>query len=337
MPGVSSRQPVSGMYGIGKIHLKFKPKPKKKFPFGALIFGAAVLSYVLVYLNSVPWSRYNIVIPLLRASFVSYGLLGKLFQQKEIHFNGLSGAVRVFKDAEGVSHVNAQSLSDALFGQGYLHASEHLYLIEMRRRAAKGRLAEVEGYHSLASDRLARVLDFESRAKADVENESTENKMLLRSYAAGINAYISSRRLPSLSLMVMGIVSVDEWTPEDTMMLMRLDAVVSSSGLQRSVLNTTLHIALNSDAAAEMLSAMESNTAPDPSSHFMHSDFGDGRSLKSMLETSWAAMSTAGSPLLATSLSTLVIPLTCLYFSFLFPVTCIISVLLGRLFEQLVH
>lgn len=298
---------MPGMYGIGKIHLKFKPKPPKKFPFGALLFGMACFSYALVYLNSIQWSRHNIVIPFFRWSIFSYGLLGSLVGSREVRLEGPGSAVRVYKNTDGVSCVEAGSVSDAMFGQGYLHASNHLYSLEMRRRTALGRLAEVEGYHSLPSDRLARVLRLKQLAMEDIAAESEENVQLLRNYASGVNAFLSSRRLPSLSLLIAGVLNIQEWTPEDTLMLMRLDALISSSALSKAALNLTLHYGVGAEAAAELMVAMESTSASDIGSHYTNSEFGTERSLKSSLETAWTTMYTkSGSPLLATSLSTLV-------------------------------
>lgn len=305
MPGVSSRQPVSGMHGIGKIHLKFKPKPKKKFPFGALLFAGAVVSYLMVYLYSIPWSRHKIAIPILRAVVLSYGLLSKVITKKYLTLNGIHSSVLVFKDTDGISNIMADDLPDALFGQGYAHASDHLFSMEMRRRSAKGQLSEVEGYLSLPSDRLARVFNLKGLAMKDLLAESPENIQLLQSYSSGVNAFISSRRLPSLSLLISGILRIDEWTPQDTLLLIRYDAIVSSSALQRSILNATVHYGINPDAASELLAAMEGTIADsiftEPADNF-HQTY-----LTSALETVWAAFTSKfQSPTLAVSLSTLV-------------------------------
>lgn len=303
MPGVSSMQPVSGMDGIGKIYLKFKPKPKPKFPFGALLFLLTASAYFLVYLHSVTWTRHAFVIPFLRTIIGSYGFIGSLILPSEIFMEGPSSSVHIFKNIDGVHHVSAESIDDAMFGQGYLHAWNHLYALEMRRRAARGRLAEVEGYQSVQSDRVARVLDFEAMAKKDVSAESEENQRLLHNFAKGINAFITSRRFPSLSLLILGIVSVEEWTPEDTMMLLRLDAFTSSLAIQRSILNMTLHIGVTPEAAAEMLHVLGGHDL----STVVSRDVTKEMSLKSSFETAWAYIRpSGGAPIFATSLSSLV-------------------------------
>jgi acyl-homoserine lactone acylase PvdQ len=308
MPGVSSRQPVSGMYGIGKIHLKFKPKPKRKFPWGALFFISAAIAYLMVFLNSMPWTRHQIVIPVLRSVYVSYGYVGQLIQKRDIQLQGSSDPINVFKNAQGIGFVRAESVVDAMYGQGFLHASQSLYSLEMRRRTASGRLAAAEGYLALPSDRLARVINFEDRARQDLLVESKENVELLEAYASGVNAYINSIRLPSLSLLIAGIFSVEEWSPAHSLMLMRLDAFVEQSSIQKAALNYTLQVGINTDLAIELMQALEGGSSLS-SVHDSTAATADERNrhLVSSLATAWASMDTAsGAPLLATSLSTLV-------------------------------
>ena len=66
----------------------------------------------------------------------------------------LDGAVRVpgLKDGRpgaarpwGVPHIYAQSTEDLFFAQGYVMAQDRLWQMEIWRRAAEGRLAEVLG------------------------------------------------------------------------------------------------------------------------------------------------------------------------------------------------
>src|SRR4051812_22662595 len=71
---------------------------------------------------------------------------------------GLSADVQVIRDSWGVPHIYAQSTDDLFFAQGYVMAQDRLWQMEMWRRAAEGRLAEVVGESALARDRQARLL-----------------------------------------------------------------------------------------------------------------------------------------------------------------------------------
>ena len=307
MPGLSSRQPVSGMDGIGKIHIKFKPKPKKKFPFGALLFLSTCFAYLLVYLNSKPSARHYIVLPFLRFLYLGYGQIQQYSLKNDMKVYSLTGKVNISKDMNGISFVEAENLPDALFGQGYLHASMHSFSLEMRRRTASGRLAEIEGYYSLPSDRLARAIDFSGLAKRDLELESEENVALLNSYVNGINTYINATRLPSLSLLLAGIVSVEMWKPQDVLMLMRLDAFLSEGSVQKSLMRNTIATSLGDQASAEFMEALEGHAVPSSDGHFVEVKVDGIRSLKSDLETVWAVVDQESKhPILAASLTVMV-------------------------------
>ena len=72
--------------------------------------------------------------------------------------DGLSGPVDVLRDTLGVPHIWAESVEDAVFAQGFVHASDRLWQLDMFRRVATGRLSEILGEATLSSDRFLRTL-----------------------------------------------------------------------------------------------------------------------------------------------------------------------------------
>ena len=77
---------------------------------------------------------------------------------------------RSLRDRWGVPHIYAQSTEDLFFAQGYVMAQDRLWQMEMWRRGAEGRLAEVLGAGAVSRDRQARLLKY--RGPVDDE-EST--------------------------------------------------------------------------------------------------------------------------------------------------------------------
>src|SRR5690606_14965908 len=71
---------------------------------------------------------------------------------------GVARPVEVWYDSLAVPHVWAASLEDLVFAQGFLHARERLWQMEMFRRVAEGRLAEILGPEPEETDRFLRVL-----------------------------------------------------------------------------------------------------------------------------------------------------------------------------------
>lgn len=63
----------------------------------------------------------------------------------EISLKGLQRAVHVGFDRYAVPHVRAASEADLFFAQGYLHAQERLWQMELSRRFLSGRMAELFG------------------------------------------------------------------------------------------------------------------------------------------------------------------------------------------------
>ena len=58
---------------------------------------------------------------------------------------GLSANVTVVRDATGIAHITADTTHDLFVAQGYVHASERMWQMEVWRHISAGRLAEVFG------------------------------------------------------------------------------------------------------------------------------------------------------------------------------------------------
>ena len=223
------RQPVPGMYGIGKIHLKFKPVKKRGFPFGALFFFSTIFAYLLVYLYGQAWGRTYVIIPLITSTLRSFGALRDVLNPSNVILNGPREQLSISRDHNGIISINASCADDAIFGQGYAHAMDHLHSMEMTRRTALGRLAEIDGEDGLFSDQVARMLDLEGRSRRDLASELPEDVHLLECYAAGVNAYIRSSKLLPIEFYLAGVRSVEPWEPKDSLLILRLHAMWSHS------------------------------------------------------------------------------------------------------------
>lgn len=104
-----------------------------------------------------------------------------------------SAAVEVRRDAQNIPHVYAQTDADAFWAQGYLHATDRLYQIDIARRAAVGRLAEVRGESAELSDKQAFAFGFSRyacHALRDMAAARPEDYALMVAYAAGLNARV---------------------------------------------------------------------------------------------------------------------------------------------------
>lgn len=134
-----------------------------------------------------------------------------------LQVEGLQARVEVYRDENGVAHIYASNPHDLFFAQGFTHAQERFWQMEFQRRTAQGRLSEVFGASTLPTDRYLRHLNFAASSRAVYQNMSPENKAIMDAYAAGVNAYITSREPAELGLEfalleVQGVeVEIEPW------------------------------------------------------------------------------------------------------------------------------
>ncbi len=133
---------------------------------------------------------------------------------------GLRAPATIVRDRFGVPHVYASSEAGAIYGQGFVHAQDRLFQIDIQRRLASGRLAETAGERGVETDRLMRRLGFADRAARDLTTITAEDRDLLRAYAAGVNAGMRSlRALPPEYAVLRS--RPDPWHPEHSLLLGR--------------------------------------------------------------------------------------------------------------------
>ncbi|MFC2031459.1 penicillin acylase family protein, partial [Chloroflexota bacterium] len=75
-----------------------------------------------------------------------------------LRFEGLDGEIEILRDPWGVPHIYASNSHDLFFAQGFVHAQDRLWQMELNRRIVAGRLSEVIGPRSVPVDRWVRTL-----------------------------------------------------------------------------------------------------------------------------------------------------------------------------------
>lgn len=135
----------------------------------------------------------------------------------ELMLRGLQNEVEVLFDGYGVPHIYAQTMEDAYFALGYVHAQDRLFQMEMLRRAAGGRLAEILGNDLLPVDKFFRTLGLNHFAKQHAEKflrtDTAEYQRAAFAYQRGVNHYVTTGKTP-IEFTLLGIPK-QEFTPED--------------------------------------------------------------------------------------------------------------------------
>ncbi len=137
---------------------------------------------------------------------------------------GMQSGAQVIRDRWGVPHIYGDTMADAHFALGYSHAQDRLWQMEMNRRIAAGRLAEVLGEPALETDKFLRTLGVRRFAEATLKNLDAETTDTLNAYVAGVNAFIktNTRTLPP-EFLILGI-NPEPWTAADSIAWVKMMA-----------------------------------------------------------------------------------------------------------------
>lgn len=102
------------------------------------------------------------------------------------------GVIR--RDGLGVPHIEAASIEDAIFLQGYATAQDRLWQLDALRRSTAGELAEVAGRAALPMDQQARRIGFQRAATVQAAQLEPQDRVLFAAYARGVNHFIDTHR-----------------------------------------------------------------------------------------------------------------------------------------------
>ena len=139
---------------------------------------------------------------------------------------GLHHPATVTRDAYGIIQISADDPHDLFLAQGYVHAQERMWQMEMSRRIGAGRLSELFGADEVSTDSYIRTLGWRQAAQRDLNAMSPDSIDILQAYADGVNDWIQEHdgRL-STPFVVAGLKSgtggiggftLEPWTPLDT-------------------------------------------------------------------------------------------------------------------------
>jgi len=180
----------------------------------------------------------------------------------EVRVPGLDAPVRVRFGPHAVPSIQADSTHDLLFAQGYLVAGERMWQMDLMRRLADGRLAEVFGPDALDADRLFRTLGLNTAARRALAELEAPQRALLTAYADGVNAYRAQAayRLP-IEYLLAGFAPAP-WRPEDSLLIGVYMAFTQAFNLKEELTYLRLAQRLGRERARELFPTDEGVPAP---------------------------------------------------------------------------
>jgi penicillin G amidase len=189
------------------------------------------------------WSVAALLLILLGVGLGGYVWLRQALPQVDgtIHVAGLDAPVTIGRDRFSIPHIEAESLEDAAFAQGFVHAQDRLWQMEFQRRLGAGRLAEIAGAPALATDRFMRTIGFYRLAEASLAHLEPETIAWLEAYAAGVNAFLASRSGPlPPEFLLLRQREIEPWSPVDSLVWIRLMAFDLSTNYREELLRARL-------------------------------------------------------------------------------------------------
>jgi penicillin amidase len=157
---------------------------------------------------------------------------------------GLEAGASIERDASGVATITAASRIDAAFALGFAHASDRYFQMDLARRMAAGRLAELVGDAALPTDRRQRLHRFESVADRVLAGLPPEQRAVLDAYAAGASAGLAALRVRPFEYLLLR-QRPQPWSARDSLlvvyaMYLQLNDAEAAADRQRGLLKRTL-------------------------------------------------------------------------------------------------
>lgn len=155
------------------------------------------------------------------------------------HVTGLDDAVTIRFDERLRPWVEARSLDDALWAEGWLHARYRLWQMELLRRAGRGRLAAGLGSGMLETDRSLWRAGVPQLAENLERGASGTLLEKVDAYLAGINAAIDETRSRPPEFWLAGL-DLHHWTRRDVFAVGAIIAFQSANNQDSELLRLAL-------------------------------------------------------------------------------------------------
>lgn len=173
----------------------------------------------------------------------------------------LAAPVDIVRDRWGIPHIWAASLEDAFYALGYVHAQDRLWQMEMNRRIASGRLAEILGPGALEIDRFMRTLGVRRAAERGLAALSADTRRMLDAYAAGVNAFLAATPVLPIEFWLTG-ARPEPWTPADSLAWVKMMAWDLGANWRNELLRMRLARSLPAERIHQLLAAEPGEPVP---------------------------------------------------------------------------
>jgi penicillin amidase len=168
-----------------------------------------------------------------------------------LEVEGLSAPVAIVRDRWGVPHIRASTQDDLFFAQGFVQAQDRLFQMDLWRRAAQGRLAEVLGANFILRDVMTRRMQYRGDMTAEWASYGPDTQAIAAAFVNGINAWVAQARAQLPEEFIFAGWAPELWQPED--LLNRTEAFVASGNALDEIFRVQLASALGVEQVDRLL------------------------------------------------------------------------------------
>src|ERR1700722_4702770 len=146
---------------------------------------------------------------------------GQPVSSQRLAVPGLTGAVTVSFDAQGLASISAANTHDMFLALGYVHAKFRLTEMDAERRLGEGRLSQLAGSSDLTSDEFELRLGLLRTAQNEWARTTGSARAALLAYARGVNDDIAAVRASGdwPALFTLPGQYPAPWTPVDRLVV----------------------------------------------------------------------------------------------------------------------
>ena len=173
-----------------------KKKSSILFKTGIILLAIFVIIFALIYWFVIrPWPKMD----------------------GTVKIPGLKDKVTVLMDKWGTPHIYAENEHDLFMAQGFIHAQNRMWQMELERSQGNGRLSSIFGKRTVGTDIFFRSFGLRRIAERTWEKLDKEDRDILSAYAEGVNAYINTHKNNLPVEFRIFHVKPAPWTPIDTL------------------------------------------------------------------------------------------------------------------------
>lgn len=165
------------------------------------------------------------------------------------------------RDFRGMARVEAADLAGAAFAQGFAHAQDRFFQMDLFRRLTAGRLSELMGASTLGMDRSYRRYRFEAVAEAVLARSEPRHAELLTAYAQGVNAGLAAMPGPPPEYRLLG-ATPQPWTDRDSAVMLLFMFIALSGDYGAEAAQWTLARSVAPEVAAFVFPSTQRFDAP---------------------------------------------------------------------------